>query len=138
MTAPTTSGVPRAVDTTSRGGPGESATTGNRSTGPAAVPDALAPDPAAVSALWEHERLLEERERIAADLHDHVIARLFAAALNLQRVVGTLGPGPLAAQLEVTDDGTGIDAAPARTGGPDDLARRAHNRHGTFSAEALH
>ena len=218
-------------------GPGESATTGNGSTGPPAVADALAPDAAAVLALWERERLLEERERIAADLHDHVIARLFAAALNLERVVGTLGPGPLAAQLEVTvdgldetifqlrrmigrlkqqtasagdgagaalagrllnvltevspalgfdpvplpedidedqlavlrealtnvarhakaggaelevpatvdrltvkvtDDGTGIDAAPARPSGLDNLARRAHDRHGTFSAEALH
>jgi signal transduction histidine kinase len=226
-------------------GPGESATTGNGSPGPPAVADALAPGPAAVLALWERERLLEERERIAADLHDHVIARLFAAALNLERVVGTLGPGPLAAQLEVTvdgldetifqlrrmigrlkqqtvsvgdgagaalavrllnvmtevspalgfdpvlrltgldvplpedidedllavlrealanvarhalaggaevevaatvdrltvkvtDDGTGIDAAAAHRSGLDNLARRAHDRHGTFSAEALH
>jgi signal transduction histidine kinase len=246
MTATTTSGVPPAVDTTSAGGPGESATTGNGSTGPPAVADALAPDPAAVSALWEREQLLEERERIAADLHDHVIARLFAATLNLERAVGTLGPGPLAAQLEVTvdgldetifqlrrvigrlkqqtasgdgagagaalavrllnvmtevspalgfdpvlrltgldvplpedidadlfavlrealanvarhalaggaevevaatvdrltvkvtDDGTGIDAAPALRSGLDNLARRAHDRHGTFAAEALH
>jgi signal transduction histidine kinase len=225
--------------------PRESATTGNGSTGPPAVGDALAPDPAAVLALWERERLLEERERIAADLHDHVIARLFAAALNLERVVGTLGPGPLAAQLEVTvdgldetifqlrrmidrlkqqtapvgdgsgaalavqllnlltevspalgfdpvlrltgldvplpedidedllavlrealtnvarhaqaggaevevaatadrltvkvtDDGTGIDVAPAHRSGLDNMARRAHDRHGTFSAEAVH
>jgi signal transduction histidine kinase len=226
-------------------GLGEWAPAGNGSTGPPAVADAPAPDPAAVLALWERERLLEERERIAADLHDHVIARLFAAALNLERVVGRLGPGPLAAQLEVTvdgldetifqlrrmigrlkqqtapvgdgagaalagrllnvltevspalgfdpvlrltgldvplpedidedllavlrealtnvarhaqaggaevevaatadrltvkvtDDGTGIDAAPARRSGLDNLARRAHDRHGTFSAEALH
>jgi signal transduction histidine kinase len=226
-------------------GPGESATTGNGSPGPPAVADALAPGPAAVLALWERERLLEERERIAADLHDHVIARLFAAALNLERVVGTLGPGPLAAQLEVTvdgldetifqlrgmigrlkqqtasvgddagaalagrllnlltevspalgfdpvlrltgldvplpedidedllavlrealtnvarhaqaagaevevaatvdrltvkvtDDGTGIDAADSRRSGLDNLARRAHDRRGTFAAEALH
>ena len=56
-------------------------------------------------ALWERERLLEERERIADDLHDHVIARLFVTALNLERVVGTLGPGPLSAQLQVTVDG---------------------------------
>ena len=243
MTATTTSGVPPAGDTTSGGGPGESAAGGNGSTGPAAVADVLAPDPAAV--LWERERLLEERERIAADLHDHVVGRLFAAALNLERVVGTLGPGPLAAQLEVTvdgldetifqlrhmigrlkqqtasggdgagaalavrllnvmtemspalgfdpvlrltgldvplpedidedllavlrealtnvarhaqaggaevevaatvdrltvkvtDDGTGIDAAPALRSGLDNLARRAHDRDGTFSAEALH
>jgi signal transduction histidine kinase len=243
MTATTASGVPPAAGTTSGGGSGESAPTGNRFTGPPAVADALAPDPAAVSALWERERLLEERERIAADLHDHVIARLFAAALTLDRVVGTLGPGPLAAQLEVTvdgldetifqlrrmigrlkqqtasdgdgaalagrllnlltevspalgfhpvlrltgldmplpedidedllavlrealtnvarhaqaagaevevaatvdrltvkvtDDGTGMAAAPARRSGLDNLARRAHDRRGTFSAESLH
>jgi signal transduction histidine kinase len=40
--------------------------------------------------------------------------------------------------VKVTDDGTGIDAAPARRSGLDNLARRAHDRHGTFSAEALH
>src|SRR3954469_14876415 len=226
-------------------GLGKWAPAGNGATGPPAVADAPAPDPAAVLALWERERLLEERERIAADLHDHVIARLFAAALNLERIVGTLGPGPLAAQLEVTvdgldetifqlrrmigrlkqqtasagdgagaalagrllnvvtevspalgfdpvlrltgldvslpedidedllavlrealtnvarharaggaevevaatvdrltvkvtDDGPGIDAAPARRSGLDNLARRADDRHGTFSAEALH
>ena len=243
MTATSTNGVPPAGDMTSGGAPGESAAGGNGSTEPGAVADALAPTPAAVP--WERERLLEERERIAADLHDHVIGRLFAAALNLERVRGTLGPGPLAAQLEVTvdgldetifelrrmigrlkqqtasvgdgsgaalairllnvmtemspalgfspvlrltglnvplpgdidedllavlrealtnvarhaqaggakvevdatvdrltvkvtDDGTGIDAAPALHSGLNNLARRAHDRHGTFSAEAVH
>src|SRR3954453_14626868 len=86
-------------------GLGKWAPAGNGATGPPGLADALSPEAAAVLALWERERLLEERERIAADLHDHVIARLFAAALNLERVVGTLGPGPLAAQLEVTVDG---------------------------------
>ena len=37
--------------------------------------------------------LFEERERIAADLHDHVIQRLFAAGLSLQALAATLGPG---------------------------------------------
>jgi signal transduction histidine kinase len=37
--------------------------------------------------------LLEERERIAADLHDHVIQRLFATALSLQALATGLGPG---------------------------------------------
>jgi signal transduction histidine kinase len=37
--------------------------------------------------------LLDERERIAADLHDHVIQRLFAAGLSLQALAATLGPG---------------------------------------------
>jgi signal transduction histidine kinase len=38
--------------------------------------------------------LLDERERIAADLHDHVIQRLFACGLSLQALAATLGPGP--------------------------------------------
>jgi signal transduction histidine kinase len=37
--------------------------------------------------------LLDERERIAADLHDHVIQRLFASGLSLQALAATLGPG---------------------------------------------
>lgn len=37
--------------------------------------------------------LFDERERIAADLHDHVIQRLFAAGLSLQALGATLGPG---------------------------------------------
>jgi signal transduction histidine kinase len=82
----------------------ESAQAANGSSAPPGAVDP-ATDPAAVRDLWLREHLLEDRERIAADLHDYVIQRLFAAALNLQRVVGTLGPGSLAAQLEVTVDG---------------------------------
>jgi signal transduction histidine kinase len=37
--------------------------------------------------------LFDERERIAADLHDHVIQRLFASGLSLQALAATLGPG---------------------------------------------
>ena len=37
--------------------------------------------------------MLDERERIAADLHDHVIQRLFATGLSLQALASTLGPG---------------------------------------------
>jgi signal transduction histidine kinase len=37
--------------------------------------------------------MLGERERIAADLHDHVIQRLFATGLSLQALASTLGPG---------------------------------------------
>jgi signal transduction histidine kinase len=37
--------------------------------------------------------MLDERDRIAADLHDHVIQRLFAAGLSLQSVVMGLGKG---------------------------------------------
>ncbi len=38
--------------------------------------------------------VLDERDRIAADLHDHVIQRLFAAGLSLQSVAKRLGAGP--------------------------------------------
>lgn len=37
--------------------------------------------------------LLEDRSRIARDLHDHVIQRLFGAGLSLQAVASGLGPG---------------------------------------------
>lgn len=37
--------------------------------------------------------VLDDRDRIAADLHDHVIQRLFAAGLSLQSVAKMLGPG---------------------------------------------
>lgn len=48
----------------------------------------------------ERERLhvLDERERIAADLHDHVIQRLFAAGLSLQGVAARVA-GPEATRL---------------------------------------
>ncbi|MDO9378444.1 MAG: GAF domain-containing protein [Nocardioidaceae bacterium] len=38
--------------------------------------------------------LLEDRDRIARDLHDHVIQRLFATGLGLQGVSTRLPPGP--------------------------------------------
>ncbi|GAA2673494.1 sensor histidine kinase [Actinoplanes palleronii] len=37
--------------------------------------------------------MLDDRERIAADLHDHVIQKLFAAGLSLQTVSARVGPG---------------------------------------------
>ena len=40
--------------------------------------------------------LLDERERIAADLHDHVIQRRFASGLSLQALAAALGPGQAA------------------------------------------
>ncbi len=39
-------------------------------------------------------RLLEERNRIARDLHDHVVQRLFATGLSLQQIVPHLVDGP--------------------------------------------
>jgi signal transduction histidine kinase len=38
--------------------------------------------------------MLGERERIAADLHDHVIQRLFATGLSMQSIAGGLADGP--------------------------------------------
>ena len=46
--------------------------------------------------------LLDERERIAADLHDHVIQRLFASGLSLQALAATLGPGKAADRVVAT------------------------------------
>jgi signal transduction histidine kinase len=48
--------------------------------------------------------MLDERERIAADLHDHVIQRLFAAGLSLQSTAGTLGAGEAADRILATVD----------------------------------
>jgi signal transduction histidine kinase len=44
--------------------------------------------------------LLEDRDRIARDLHDHVIQRLFAAGLTVQSVAAGLGSGDRADRLE--------------------------------------
>ena len=43
--------------------------------------------------------LLEDRSRIARDLHDHVIQRLFGAGLTLQAVASGLGPGEPARRI---------------------------------------
>lgn len=43
--------------------------------------------------------LLEDRSRIARDLHDHVIQRLFAAGLSLQAVASGLGPGDASTRI---------------------------------------
>ncbi|SHF54496.1 Histidine kinase-, DNA gyrase B-, and HSP90-like ATPase [Jatrophihabitans endophyticus] len=50
--------------------------------------------------------LLEDRERIARDLHDHVIQRLFAAGLTLESVAAGLGGGTRGAQrlMQVVND----------------------------------
>jgi signal transduction histidine kinase len=51
--------------------------------------------------------LLEDRDRIARDLHDHVIQRLFAAGLGVQSVAGALSGDSLAGRLN--DVVSGID-----------------------------
>jgi len=50
--------------------------------------------------------LVEDRNRIARDLHDHVIQRLFASGLGLQSLVGRVPPelrGTLAEQVDSID-----------------------------------
>jgi PAS domain S-box-containing protein len=54
--------------------------------------------------------LLEERQRIAADLHDLVIQRLFAAGLDLS-AAARQGPGSDAAWSRVTSAAEGVDEA---------------------------
>ncbi|HZY75491.1 MAG TPA: GAF domain-containing protein [Jatrophihabitantaceae bacterium] len=44
--------------------------------------------------------LLEDRDRIARDLHDHVIQQLFAAGLSVQSVAATLGGDARSQRLE--------------------------------------
>jgi signal transduction histidine kinase len=43
--------------------------------------------------------VLEDRDRIARDLHDHVIQRLFAAGLSLQSIAATIGDDVVKARL---------------------------------------
>jgi signal transduction histidine kinase len=54
---------------------------------------AVAIELATARAERQRAEMLEDRERIAADLHDHVIQRLFAAGLTLQGTVTALPPG---------------------------------------------
>jgi signal transduction histidine kinase len=51
-----------------------------------------------------HLRTLQDRDRIARDLHDHVVQRLFAAGLNIQSVSAAMGPGEVADRLEAQVD----------------------------------
>ena len=45
--------------------------------------------------------LLEDRDRIAHDLHDHVIQRLFATGLSLQSIAGSVTSEGLSSRLEL-------------------------------------
>ncbi|MDQ1607608.1 MAG: hypothetical protein QOE16_340, partial [Microbacteriaceae bacterium] len=56
--------------------------------------------------------LMEDRARIARDLHDHVIQQLFATGLELQSIQTTLGPGGVADRLDANVGA--IDAAIAQ------------------------
>jgi signal transduction histidine kinase len=48
----------------------------------------------------ERMAVLADRHRIARDLHDHVIQRLFATGLRLQQLAARTGPGPVADRIE--------------------------------------
>jgi signal transduction histidine kinase len=65
---------------------------------------ALAIELAEARAEQQRVVMLDERERIAADLHDHVIQRLFAAGLSLQSTAATLGPGKATDRIVATVD----------------------------------
>jgi signal transduction histidine kinase len=65
---------------------------------------ALAIELAEARAEQQRAVMLDERERIAADLHDHVIQRLFAAGLSLQSTAGTLPAGEAADRILATVD----------------------------------
>ncbi len=57
-------------------------------------------------------QVMEDRHRIATDLHDHVVQGLFAAGLSLQMLETVVGAGPHAEQLNRSI--TEIDATIAR------------------------
>jgi signal transduction histidine kinase len=61
---------------------------------------AIALEFADARAAMDELALREERDRIARDLHDDVIQRLFAAGMSLQALHGGLGDGPQADRLE--------------------------------------
>ncbi|MEV4536650.1 GAF domain-containing protein [Asanoa sp. NPDC049518] len=66
---------------------------------------ALAIELAEARAEQQRSAMLHERERIAADLHDHVIQRLFAAGLSLQAAAAQIGSGPATDRvMRVIDD----------------------------------
>ncbi|HET9116890.1 MAG TPA: ATP-binding protein, partial [Pseudonocardiaceae bacterium] len=63
---------------------------------------AVAIELAEARAEQERAAMLDDRDRIAADLHDHVIQRLFAAGLSLQGVATTLNADGTRSRLQAT------------------------------------
>jgi signal transduction histidine kinase len=75
--------------------------------------------------------LLEDRDRIARDLHDHVIQRLFGAGLSVERIASGMSATPAAARLaevvtDINETIRQIRTSIFRLRGP--LAVRAGNR----------
>ena len=60
---------------------------------------AIAIELAEARAKQQRAAMLDERDRIAADLHDHVVQRLFAAGLSLQSVATGLRGSPAANRI---------------------------------------
>jgi signal transduction histidine kinase len=52
----------------------------------------------------ERMLVLADRHRIARDLHDQVIQRLFATGLRLQQLAERMGPGPVSTRLDAHVD----------------------------------
>ena len=63
---------------------------------------AVAIELAAARSEQQRAAMLDERDRIAADLHDHVVQRLFAAGLSLQSVTTAVPAGPMQQRLATT------------------------------------
>jgi signal transduction histidine kinase len=95
---------------------------------------AIAIELAEARAKQQRAAMLDERDRIAADLHDQVIQRLFAAGLSLQSVAMSLGRGratdrilATVADLDATISQirtTIFELHDQRTSGPDGLRTR--------------
>ena len=62
---------------------------------------ALAIELSAARTQQQLNALLEDRERIAADLHDHVVQQLFGTGLSLQGLAASIGPSPTRNRLAV-------------------------------------
>ncbi len=63
---------------------------------------AVAIELAAARSEQQRAAMLDERDRIAADLHDHVVQRLFAAGLSLQSVAVAMPDGTLKQRVSTT------------------------------------
>ncbi|GAA2073907.1 GAF domain-containing sensor histidine kinase [Microbacterium hatanonis] len=59
--------------------------------------------------------LLEDRGRIARDLHDHVIQELFATGLDLHQTAGSLPSGPAVARIARAVDNLDLSISHIRT-----------------------